>query len=321
MTDLLSPTVDFVFKALFGQEHNKPLLLGLLNAILDRVEGERIVDLELLQPELGKIEPNDKEVKLDLLARDQTERIFHVEMQVQNHPFFLERVLYYWSRLFGRQLHGGQPYSKLHPVISIIFSDFVAIPELEDYHTCWMWTEVEHGTILSDHGQIHIIEFPKFHESWEEAHDALEQWVSFLKEADTMTFEELADWKDEKLIKAYEELERLSQDPKLRAYYDAQLREIRDYRTIMTGAIVEGWQKGHKQGLEAGLQEGRQEGLQEGRQGGLQEGRQEGLQEGRQEVHTKVVRKLQQQGYSLEEIANILEVSVEELQPKEPTSK
>ncbi|TNE48373.1 MAG: Rpn family recombination-promoting nuclease/putative transposase, partial [Deltaproteobacteria bacterium] len=165
MTTLLSPKIDFVFKALFGQEHNKPLLLSLLNAVLDRVEGEQITKIDLLDPVPSKAGSKDKGVELDLLAHDEQGRVFHVEMQVENHQFFLERMLFYWARLFGRQLQGGQEYQELCPVITIIFADFVAIPELSDYHTCWMWKEVEHGTILSDHGQIHIVEFPKFHET------------------------------------------------------------------------------------------------------------------------------------------------------------
>ncbi len=80
-----------------------------------------------------------------------------------------------------KPIEKGQMYQTLHPVISITVTDFVAIPELEDYQTCWMWAEVEKGTLLSDHGPIHIIEFPKFQEAWNQDNDSLERWVSFLK--------------------------------------------------------------------------------------------------------------------------------------------
>lgn len=122
-----------------------------------------------------------------------------------------------------------------------------------------MWKEVEHGTILSDHGQIHIIEFPKFHETWEEADDPLEKWVSFLTEVDQMQPESTPKWNDEKLEQAYRELKHLSQNPELRAQYEAQLREIRDYQAGLEDSYLQGIEQGHHeivrnmlgQGLEA----------------------------------------------------------------------
>jgi len=63
----------------------------------------------------------------------------------------------------------------------------------------------------------------------------------------------------------------------------------------------------YQEARQEGLQEGRQEGLQEG----LQEGRQEGRQEGKLETKLEMVRKLQQRGFSVEEIADLLELDLE----------
>ena len=295
---LLSPKIDFVFKALFGQEQNKPLLLSLLNAVLDRVDGKKMVEIELLNTELGKSLEGRKSPRLDLLAKDKEGRFFHVEMQAQSHNLFLERMLYYWARLFSNQLESGQEYKTLTPVISILFTDFVAVPELSDYYTCWMWKEVEHETILSDYGQIHIIEFPKFEESWDEANDLLEQWVFFLNEVDQMQYEPLPVWADDRLREAYKELERLSQKPELRALYEAQLDEIRLYRTLLSDS----YEEGHEEGYADGRKEGRKEGREEGREEGKEEGRLE------------VVRQLLEQGLALEMVAKVSGYTLEQLE-------
>ncbi len=46
----IDPKVDFAFKRVFGCEHTKPLLLHLLNAILQYPAEQRLASLELLNP-------------------------------------------------------------------------------------------------------------------------------------------------------------------------------------------------------------------------------------------------------------------------------
>ncbi|TNE47033.1 MAG: hypothetical protein EP343_20990 [Deltaproteobacteria bacterium] len=62
-------------------------------------------------------------------------------------------------------------------------------------------------------------------------------------------------WTDEKLEQAYRELRLLSQDPELRAQYEAQLKEIRDYQAGMQDSYM----KGKEEGKEEGRQEERRE--------------------------------------------------------------
>lgn len=44
----IDPKIDYAFKKLFGQERNKPLLVHLLNAVLQWPEDRRVVDLDIL---------------------------------------------------------------------------------------------------------------------------------------------------------------------------------------------------------------------------------------------------------------------------------
>jgi hypothetical protein len=59
------PTVDFIFKRVFGSEQGKPALISLLNAILNF----EIVSVTLENPELTKDALLEKGARLDVFAR------------------------------------------------------------------------------------------------------------------------------------------------------------------------------------------------------------------------------------------------------------
>ena len=102
----------------------------------------------------------------------------------------------------------------------------------------------------------------------------------------------------------------------------SDLRETRFYQEALEEGRLESRQEaleeGRLEGRLEGLEEGRLEGLQEGRQEGRQEGHQEGLEEGfqRGEYRTKltVVQQLLQIGMSLEQIAQVVELPLEEVE-------
>jgi len=84
--------------------------------------------------------------------------------------------------------------------------------------------------------------------------------------------------------------------------------------TVIEKIKNEGKLEGVKKGRIEGKQEGRLEGIQEGRLEGIQEGRLEGMQEGRLEGKIEVAKRmLVDSKYPVEEIARILNVSVEKI--------
>ena len=77
----------------------------------------------------------------------------------------------------------------------------------------------------------------------------------------------------------------------------------------------EGREKGRAEGREEGREEGRAEGREEGREEGRAEGRSEGRAEGAVERQISLVQKKIRKGKSLEEIADDLETTIEEIKP------
>jgi len=76
----IDPKVDYAFKHLFGREATRPILIDLLDNLLDPAPGHEIRDIELLNPFNPKEALDDKLSILDIKARDQAGRQFNVEM-------------------------------------------------------------------------------------------------------------------------------------------------------------------------------------------------------------------------------------------------
>src|SRR6266702_5683134 len=130
----VDPKVDYAFKHLFGRESTRPLLIDVIDQVLNPAAGHRILDLELLNPFNPKEAFDDKLSILDIKARDQGGRQFNVEMQMLAFRYYEKRILYYCSRLHQQQLHEGEDYLELRPTISISFLDHVLFPHVPDYH-------------------------------------------------------------------------------------------------------------------------------------------------------------------------------------------
>ena len=58
---------------------------------------------------------------LDIKARDDQGRLYNLEMQMLATASLVQRLLYYWSKIYSQQLAEGDDYTRLRPTISICF--------------------------------------------------------------------------------------------------------------------------------------------------------------------------------------------------------
>lgn len=91
----IDPKIDYAFKCLFGRERNIALSRHLIQAVLKPPAQEQIVGLEILNPFNDKEALDDKLSIVDIKARDQLGRLFHIEMQMLADAVFGKRSLYY----------------------------------------------------------------------------------------------------------------------------------------------------------------------------------------------------------------------------------
>jgi predicted transposase/invertase (TIGR01784 family) len=237
----IDPKVDYAFKHLFGRDATRPLLIDLLDSVLDPAPGHAIRDLELLNPFNPKEAADDKLSVLDVKARDQSGRQFNVEMQMLAFRHFERRVLYYWSRLYQQQLHEGQDYLELKPTLSVTFLDHVLFPDAPAYHLRFRLLETGRHFPFTADLELHVLELPKFMKSPAELEPGLDVWLYFLRHAETMDPEALPPALDRPLIRrAFEELKMLSQTDQERELYEARRKWQLDYNTGLKAARLEG---------------------------------------------------------------------------------
>ncbi len=105
-------TRDEIFLHVFGELEGLPLLESLINAYFEAVGLPLVHQLEL--------QPRD----LPVGNAGEKFAVVNVEVQTQNKPAYLKRTLFYWARLYVRQMSRGDDYAALRPVISLNLLEF-----------------------------------------------------------------------------------------------------------------------------------------------------------------------------------------------------
>ncbi len=257
-TKVLSPKLDVVFQALFGEVGNEKITKGFLETILER----KIEKIDLNKnPILRREFKDDKLGVLDILAELEGKENCNIELQLIDQKNIVERILYYWSRLYSRQIRQGEEYEKLEKTIVILITNF-KISNLEEleYHSTWkiMETKAKKKIILTNKLEIDIIELPKIMGK-ENNNDKLLDWLYFLENPEcervTKKMEE-----NENLKEAVNRLNTLSEDEYLQRIADLREKAIRDEKAIYGRGIEIGEEQGLKKGIEQGIKEGIKEG-------------------------------------------------------------
>jgi len=117
---------------------------------------------------------------------------------------------------------------------------------------------------------------------------------------------------EQEILEALEEWQNLSVDPENRYAYEMRLKWLLDQLSNIRGERQAGLEEGLKKGLEEGLKKGIEEGLKIG----LEQGREEGREKGREEGMKEVIGKMIEKGMSIAEIANILDLTEEEVRKR-----
>jgi len=257
----IDPTVDYVFRKIFGDPKNSVALIHLLNSVLELVSP--IVEVTILNPFVEKDYDDDKMVVLDIKARETDGRWLNIEMQTTITTGLRNRLVYYASCLYSNQLQESESFTQLRPVISICFLSSVMFKQANSEHLRFSLCDLRHGLELTDHFQIHIVELPKYTDDKTTVRTApgLSQWAFFLKSAQHLSVEELRSFFEEAAFQpAIGVLEMVARIPEQRHRHDSQLKAIRDYESGIEEAKLCAKQEGREEGREEGEQIGEQVG-------------------------------------------------------------
>ena len=291
----LKPTIDIAFKKLFSNEQHINIVIGFINSVLDKKEGEKVVSVVINNPHNFPKTENDKSSIVDVVCTDQAGAQYIIEMQVANQDFFIQRAQYYTACAFANQLQKSERYCELKPVIFIGVLGFNLFDSPDYLHHHYILDSKTHKRTLA-HKEWHFIELKKFNKTIKELDNEVDQWIYFLKNAQThddipQSLEKIKD-----ICDAFGVLERMKWDSAEYAVYWKLLDRARVAEDERSTA--------ERLGREAGLERGMEKGIEEG----MKKGMQKGIEKGRQEIALEL---LKTTSLDFQQIAQITKLSVE----------
>ena len=249
----LDPTQDLVFKLLFDRPRSKGILIALLTAVL--APKSPINDVTVLNPGISTQNVDDKEITLDLLVQLDNGTQVNIEMQSDSRPGFADRIVFYWARAFVNQLHRGQSYTQLEPVVSIVFTGYRVFRDIPCLHSTFYILEVKRHVRMTDVFELHLVELPKIEEedSFSEARPEVGRWARFLG-AKTDEERRKVSEEDPMVREAYDLLVELSSSEDVQRYAKEreENRKLNDIEFMLTRE--EGEETGTKKGTRKAIQ-------------------------------------------------------------------
>jgi len=265
---------DAVIRYILCGNGSEEKLKAFLNSVfVDKGDGLRIEKLTILNPFDPKTFPTDKQASLDMLVEDNRQRKVNLEFQVWDHSFFIERCLFYWSRVYSRRLQEGNKYGGLHPVISVIVTDFqnpqkmdAGLQELTSriHQSFSIRSDDKPYKLLTTHLKMHFVQLPKVInlETLSEVHPELAHWLAFLGYPNKTTEEFMENIvnNDPNVQAAFEAYQKFHQDPSLRYIAESCETFRRDAEAYADSKEARGEARGRIKGRVEGMAQGRAKG-------------------------------------------------------------
>ncbi len=254
---LLQPKIDIVFQSLFNKK-NEEITKSFIEALLD----EKVNSIEINDTkELTRDKPMNKLGILDLELDINNKEKVDVEVQLLKNDEFIHRLLYYWSRLYSKQMQRGEEYTKAKRVVIIAIVDFEIdiTKELRKMETVWNIREKEKTEkVLTDLLEIRIINLRRVREAYQkDKENKKNQWVMFLEDPNSKEVKEIME-KNEDVKKAIITVKEMSEDEKMERLAELREKAIRDEKALYNTGIREGTEIGKKLGEKLGREEGEQ---------------------------------------------------------------
>jgi predicted transposase/invertase (TIGR01784 family) len=249
----IQPLVDFAFKKIYGSPENSPVLIALLNAILDLCHP--ITDVTILNPFSYQDFAEDKQIVLDVRAVDSTGRFLNIEMQISMVAGLTQRLAYYACSMYVEQLQAGEDYFGLQPTISICLLNNHLFNDSTQAHHRFQLIDRKSGRELPRTIEVHTVELPKYNlnEATIGQASKIEQWVFFLLFADQYEAEQLRELlPDVEFQQAITVIESIAAKTEDRVMYDQRKKAQLDHDWELRGALQQGLEQGLEQGSLAG---------------------------------------------------------------------
>jgi len=288
----LDPKNDVIFKKIFGQHPN--ILMSFLNSMLPLPEGQQIVELEYLSPEMIPETFLEKFTSVDVRCKDNRGRQFLVEMQMNWTTAFKQRVLFNASKAYVTQTEKGFEYSNLQPVYALNLINQNYLQDSQDYYHHYAVVHLKDNNEKLEGLEFVFIELPKFKSKNITEKRLQILWLRFLTEINEQSekiSEELLENPDIKQAVSFVYEASLTKEEKL--LYDKNWDRISSERTILNEARAEAEAKGKA----VGRVEGEKIGIEKGEKLGV----------------LKIAKNAKEMGMPIKDISELTGLSEEEI--------
>lgn len=271
MGKFINPFSDYGFKAIFGSEVSKDLIISFLNGVL---QNEVIVNITFRNVEMLGLNHDFRRAVFDIFCENEKGEFFIVEIQRSPQKYFSDRVLYYASfaiqqqAILMKEKQEQQPEEakkrwmyNINKVYVVCILNYVMDPSHPDkYRWDIVRMDRELKVPFSETLNEVYLEMPKFVLSLRECDTIYKKWLYVLNHIEIMERlpEELNNQIFRKL-KSIVEIEQMTPDERLA--YELSISVERDLAACMATQYEAGEEKGKKIGKAEGLQEGKAEGL------------------------------------------------------------
>ena len=145
----------------------------------------------------------------------------NIEIQVKAAADWDKRQLFYISKLFTADIHVGEDYSGLKRCIGISILDF-NLTERPEYHSTYRLKDND-GNLFSDMIELHILELRKALVQESPVND----WIRLFN-AEREEDLDMIKTENAGILEAIREVKLMSLSKRLRAHYEAYLKDVRD---------------------------------------------------------------------------------------------
>ena len=205
-------TNDYMFRAVL-QKNNK-VLRGLICYLLQLKE-EDVYSVTITNPIILGDALEDKEFRLDINVILNNKTYINLEMQVANQLNWKNRSISYLCRSYD-QLHRGQDYSEVKPVIHIGFLDYTLFEEHPEFYATYKLMNVKDYRIYSDNLVLRVVDLTQIDlATAEDRAFQIDYWAALFKAKTWEDLKMLAE-KSEYLDEASKTMFQLSADEQIK---------------------------------------------------------------------------------------------------------
>lgn len=128
---------------------------GFLSAVL-KLKPDEIKETHLLNTNFRKLHEEEKQgiLNVRILMNDNTE--IDIEIQLAELKVWVDRSLFYLSKMYTKQIQKGQQYDVFKKCVSISILDFIFFPKESEFYSCFRLMEETRHIIYTDKMEFHV---------------------------------------------------------------------------------------------------------------------------------------------------------------------